>query len=293
MTAAALALYVADRSLPPTVDEQGRAPSALLTAFQQFFALKLLCSWQLAWPSQGPAGTPLHVLAAVCTVAMCWGRTARLGVLGWLVLVLARVVRSWPYTLNHLLLELVVLVWLMLYPVRFDAGPRQPAPLLRVLWPTLLSVWFYSGLQKALQGYYLNGEYMALALLADSGTLGASLRFLAGELQGVSHSVTDWLSAGGPVPLSPLGVVERALCLGAGWLVTAVELLLPGLAFARRTRHLAVPALALAQLAVCGMSGEYDFALTGLGLIGLGWQRWARARYALLGAAAVTLVLLT
>ena len=47
---------------------------------------------------------------------------------------------------------------------------------LQLLWVTLLSVWFFAGVQKLGQGHYLNGESMALPLLAGEDCLGRGLR---------------------------------------------------------------------------------------------------------------------
>jgi hypothetical protein len=96
-----------------------------------------------------------------------------------------------------------------------------------------------------------------------------------------------------PVLLIRIGLtgIARAGCVLVGWLVMGLELALPCLSLQRGTGSIVVPGLALAQLAVGCMSGEYDFAVTGLGFDWSRQRQLARARYALLVCAAVAMAL--
>lgn len=276
--------------VPPSVDGAGTASGVLLSAFQRFFAVKLFCTFQSLWPWHAAGGGWVHAVAALSTVAMCWAPAARAGVCAWLGLMLLQVGRTWPYTLNHFVLEALILFVLSVFPLRLDATGRQAAPALGLLWLTLLSVWFFAGVQKVFQGYYLNGESIALAVTASSGSLGEKLR---GGLDLLHALLSTQPSAAFPVPLAlaslALNGVERWYCIGLGWLIPTGELLLPILCLLSRTQVVALWLLAGGQLGIGWLSGELDFALTALGLIGLGATRHGEARYAVLAAAAVLL----
>ncbi len=91
--------------VPPSVGTDGRVDTRLRLWFQRFLSIKLWCMFHLVWAWHAPGGGWLHVVAAAATLGMNVPRTARCGALAWLGLVLALVARSWPYTLNHILLE--------------------------------------------------------------------------------------------------------------------------------------------------------------------------------------------
>jgi hypothetical protein len=280
---------------PPSVGIDGRVDTRLRLWFQRFLSIKLLCMFHLVWAWSAPGGGWLHVVAAAATLGMNASRTARYGALVWLGLVLALVVRSWPYTLNHILLEAIVLGLLVLFPVRFDArGTREAADDLQLLWLTLLSVWFFAGVQKAVHGYYLNGESMALSLLTDPGASGRGLRFGLSALSSALGAPVG-ADASSLLPMSlgtqhvSLGGLGRVYCIALGGLIVAAEIGLPVLTFFRSTRRAATLGLGLAQCCVGVLTDELDFALLGLGLIGLGSARAIPLRYVLLSVLAVVL----
>jgi hypothetical protein len=269
-------------AVPGSAAPDGSVPVELRVAFQRFLAIKLLGGIHLAWHWHTPGGLVVQLLGAVGSVAMCFRRTAQLGVFIWFNLIGVQLVRSWPYTLNHFILEELILLVLLAFPVRFEAeSGREPLQELQLLWVTLLSVWFFAGVQKIGHGHYLNGESMALPLLAGQDCLGRGLRMglsLVCSLFGAAP-----LTAGG----AALGLVARIYCVGLSWLVLVAEVGLPLLALVPRTRGAATVALGLAQCSVGLLSGELDFAILGLGLIGLGSARHIRTRYALLSGVAV------
>lgn len=265
---------------PASLAGDGTAATELLVAFQRCLALKLFFTFHVIWPW----GAAVQALLAACTLAMCGARTARLGVAAWWALMAFQVARTLPFTLNHYVLELLVLSVLVVFPVRFEPE-RQSGDGLRLLWLAVLSVWFFAGIQKLVHGQYLDGRFMALALLGD-GQLGAHLRGGLELLQADATSalVNPVLASFGPSEQG-LSATARVYSVALGWLVVIAELGLPVLACFPRTRTLAVWGLSVAQAAIGFVSGELDFAITGLALIGLGSARHVRARYATLAVA--------
>jgi hypothetical protein len=273
-------------AVPGSAAPDGSVPSELRVAFQRFFAIKLFGGIHLAWSWHTPHGLAVQLLGAVGSLAMCFRRTAQLGIFIWFNLIGLQLVRTWPYTLNHFILEELVLLVLLAFPVRFavERG-REPVQELQLLWVTLLSVWFFAGVQKIGHGHYLTGESMALPLLAGEDCLGRGLRMglsLVHSLLGPASLVS-----GVDPGAAPLDLVARIYCVGLSWLVIVGEVGLPLLALVPRTRRVATVGLCVAQCSVGLLSGEVDFAILGLGLIGLGSARQIPARYALLSCAAV------
>ena len=263
----------------------GQASNA--TAFRRFFAIKLFCTFMTVWGFTH-TGSWVHAAAIVATLAMYWENWARVGVICWLALVSVQVVRSWPYTLNHFFLESIILGVLAVSPLRRGAqASRWPTG---ALWTLVLSVWFFAGVQKVVHGYYLDGEYFALAITSEPEGVGQSLRLL---LEGVHKALGTSPSHAFPVSSSTLALslnrVERVTCLLAAWVVVAAELGIPLLAALPRTRTLGVKCLLSAQVGIALISREHDFALTGLGLGLLGMTRSATIPY--LGLSALAIVL--
>lgn len=274
-------------AVPGSAARDGSVPAELRVAFQRFLAIKLFGGIHLAWPWHAPGGAAMQILAALGSVAMCFRRTAQLGVFVWFNVIGLQLVRTWPYTLNHFILEELILLVLLAFPVRFAAERgREPLQELQLLWVTLLSVWFFAGMQKIGHGHYWNGESMALPLLSGEGSLGRGLRLGLALI----HSVLGAAPLG-PALLGPgmaaLDLVARIYCVALSWLVLVAEVALPLLALVPRTRGAATIGLGLAQCSVGLLSGEVDFAILGLGLIGLGSARHIHARYALLSCAAL------
>jgi hypothetical protein len=73
------------------------------------------CARRRLAPRHGGGRNPGHELAQNSTLV-------------WLGIVTALVARSWPYTLNHILLEGIVLGLLVLFPVRFELAGTHEAP---------------------------------------------------------------------------------------------------------------------------------------------------------------------
>lgn len=161
-----------------------------------------------------------------------------------------------------------------------------------MLWLTMLSVWFFAGVQKWIHGYYLSGESMALSLLTEHGGSGPGLRFgLSTLVTALGAPAEAGASAELPVALGlqhvTLGALGRVYCVATGGLIVAAEIALPLLTLFRATRRAATIGLVLAQCCVGLLANELDFALLGLGLIGLGSSRIIAPRYVLLSALAI------
>ncbi len=189
---------------------------------------------------------------------------------------------SWPFTINHIALE-AVLVLLML----LAAGDKPNEETLScgdMILLLMLSVWFYSGLQKLFHGYYLSGEYFTLEALSVESGLGRDL-----------NSLLLWLAphlGGGhirPIACCGFGAIEfprwgSLLFQGMGFGTVLAEISVPVLALFRSTRVAGILLLFVFQFAIAKLSHEFDFAFTAFGILLLFTPKIAKQGYLILVA---------
>jgi hypothetical protein len=183
---------------------------------------------------------------------------------------------SWPFTINHGGLEFIALLLVCFDP---GPGPREHAPSAAMIKLLMMSVWFYSGMHKLCDGYYLNGEFFALEVFAGLTPLG---KHLADLLQALAPLFAGAADAGsGALQLTSC---QAGVLLVASWLTIASELLLPLALFFTGTRTLALIALFGVQGMIAYFSAEIDFAFTAYGILLLFVPRISGWAYPLLSS---------
>jgi hypothetical protein len=250
--------------------------------FRRFIALKIGAPLlfdnvlQLPFP-------PFVVIPIVAAAVVVSGlrRHFQWGLLVILAISLGEIWLSWPFTLNHVVLEALIVGMMILDPGETIKGPST-ARLIQFL---MLSVWFYSGIQKLFHGYYMSGEYMALEAFSGESRLGVSLAWLLHSLE----------RATGAPPFPPLHCCvtaplslqwwEVAILRSLGILTVAAEIGFPLLLLFRRTRAAGVFLLFCLQLAIGIFSREIDFAFTSTAILLLFTPKIARVGYAALAIA--------
>ena len=256
--------------------------------FRVALAFKMLCTF--AGMSRLPLGPTRLCLLLVLFLALgltASRRYSRYGFLIYFGAVLHQVIRTFPLTINHFLLELLILFILLLFPT----SPHDPeksqevdGTALRILQINILFVWFYSGIQKLVHGYYLNGEMFALTTFFEPADgLGRSLQAVSSFFSTTKFplSVTDTFANIG----IPLNHAQQVFFLGASWFTVLMELSLPLMMLFRQTRGFASVSLVVAQILVGISAGELDFTLTGVGVLLLFIPRSFRWTYSLYAVA--------
>ena len=184
-----------------------------------------------------------------------------------------RVLITLPHTLNHAWFEL--LVALVLWRAAACPTRRLTAQARQVLRLAILSMFFFSGLQKLVHGQFISGEYLLRAIVFESNTMADHLRFaLAGFQHLPERDVHELLLH--PVVLNvrpQLHTFLRVLSVG----IVAAELVVPILVVFRVRG--ARWALLATQIGIGLVSGEADFALTATGLVLLLWSVPPRASW--------------
>jgi len=187
--------------------------------------------------------------AAAATLIPRFGRWAAAVAAGLLT---AELVSSFPGTPNHVYLEYLCV--LLFASLTEDDEVEGPLLLATLRWMTVV-VLFYTGLQKLLGGYFVNGEFLVWAVSARDrfGDVFALL-LPGGELERIR--ALDGLTVGsGPYRTHYLPFL---IASNAVWVA---ELVLPVLLVVRNTRVLAAVASIALILAIQVGAREVMFAL--------------------------------
>lgn len=245
-------------------DSESADPATVAHSFRRFLCLKVgFVLVLIAWSNSLVLGLAVGAVALVASRRRHY--LAALIVL--FVLAAARAAAEFPYTINHVGLE-VYLLLLMIVLSSSASNPetsvRVSQHLLRVMKVSLLSVWFYSGVQKVVQGYYHTGEIFFFHQTPRGGLTDDALSVLRGVLPTSMPALQDLTPAVDCFIFMQLPVSNVFIAFLA-WLGTAIvvaEISLPMLAL-RFPRGGAV-ALAILHILIAVATWEWDFAFVGL-----------------------------
>ncbi len=243
---------------------EGVSPG-LLVFFRVFLTVKILSPelFPQGWLAT-PAVASLGVLSVMLLLTVSrWYRLALAlvaGVSGY------EAYSSWPFTINHGGLEFIALMLLLLEPPpSSETQVLRAGTLIKLL---MISVWFYSGMHKICDGYYLHGEFFALEALGQDTGMGKKLAALWQFAAGLLHENTSLpLLACCSARQLGVSVAGAAFFIGLSWATILAELLLPLALFFHRTRYLALAALFVFQGMIAYFSGEIDFAFTAYAIL--------------------------
>ncbi len=182
--------------------------------------------------------------------------------------------RSWPFTINHGGLEFGILLLMCLIP-KDDSKSFgiSCADMIKLL---MLSVWFYSGVHKLLDGYYLNAEFFALEVLSNETTLGQHLHYILGFFGFGTNAEALACCTEGVFEFSK---GQIGILLALSWLTIIVEIVLPLSLLSPKLRPLGIVSLFIFQSFVSYFSGEIDFAFTAFAVLFLFVPRLAPFTY--------------
>lgn len=178
-----------------------------------------------------------------------------------------RIALTLPHTLNHAWFECLaaVVLWRA-----FSRGDLRTIVHGRCLLQfALLSVFFYSGVQKLVHGQFASGEYLLRTVALESSHMADVLTAGFGLVSALPSARASDLVLG-PVPLDVTPQLHAGVRL-LSLLIIAAELSVPVLVAARvrGSRWL----LLATQVGIGLSSGEFDFAITATGLILLFWRK--------------------
>lgn len=226
--------------------------------FRRTFVLKLVvCHLQ---SGSGVSWSSFDSLVVLAGLAAASDRLRGLGLTFLLVQQAALIATTFPQTLNHQFLETLILAHLCLLPpkmvVTTGGSSVSAVGMIRI---TIVTVWVYAGLQKAANGYYLNGEMFGRELLFSSGDLGRFFRWITGSsgLRALTEYPTDFSCSE-----FTLSAASALLILLISWGTVIAEVILPFLLLRSRSRTLAAWSLLCFSIMSTAASGELSFGLT-------------------------------
>lgn len=193
------------------------------------------------------------------------------GLLVFAMYALYKVIGAFPGTPNHFYVEGVILVVLLL-----DSTPAlgandgfSPVNLLKVLY---LIMFVQTGLAKVVNGYWMDGEYVAVSAFAGpEGSLFGILQ--RAVIRGLDWLLWDTLPALDPAPsffASAAVALPNWVAIYmsiSGVAVILLEILLPFAMTVPRFRPVAFPLFVTFQAAVSFGAGIISFAFTGLACV--------------------------
>lgn len=197
-------------------------------------------------------------------------RGAWVGPLLVLLLKVAAIVLSAPYTINHAFFDAGLLLLLTTYSYDTTSAPHP----LRIAQAGILIVFVQAGLQKLAAGYYTSGEFLAMRVLFDNGGMGARLRFFFGD----SLTAKPWPSwfVTTDVSLPTRQWTALAIMSNCVWIA---EIWLPMMVLRASWRSCAIAGLLLLESAIFVLSGEVSFGFTTMACLLAFFPRHVRLVY--------------
>ena len=285
-------------------------PMELTTMFRLFLIVHVaLFTLKLSWTPADPVRIQLvRGAMIICVFLSIHWRLAPFAILPALVLQLYFLLHGtsiFPETGNHKYLESYLLVLLLICPSRpLDsphASSQSPSSMTDGTFCHLtqvlaLSVYFYAGIQKALGGRWLSGEYLTQRLLAPVDVASAnpvnhglpvflrrSVDLISQQLNlpSINYPALETASSLDNLPLI-LPIWATSFLLVVSWLTVFVEILCPSLIFFRCTRRLAIPACILMAIMLGVIANETEFMFTMLGCLLLFYPNHAVRNYSAL-----------
>ena len=244
---------------------------------QALHFFRIFLSLKIAAPYLFPLGAPSIPYIALVLVASL-PRYYLSGLVGILILSAKELVETWPLSINHNALEMVILALLCLYPSesKGDSPKTYPSCNELIQW-LMVSVWVYSGIHKLLDSYYWNGEFFALEVLSDASGLGHKLGLLIQQV-GIALPIQAPLACCSVLPFANSPAFAGFLLLLA-WATVLTEIILPWGLFLPKVREYTLLALFIFQANIAYFSGEIDFAFTAFAILLLFVPRIARVAY--------------
>lgn len=245
--------------------------------FERVLAIKILLFYFAK--NTSPSMTALQVtLATLLFISFLIITCSQKALWGWVTFLFVQIVEVFnyfPWTPNHMYIEALLCLLAVLYYLR----PTQPSMIgtTKSITVILALSFFYAGVQKIVQGQWLNGEYLAhhIFFAPDWNQLARFLRWS-----------TEWLFSTSVEPQSIYSLKEAFthphlpsilfFTQTMSRSVVILEIILPLLLFTKRFSSLAVLGLIALQLGIAMTAGIWGFAITGSACLALGLNHFPK-----------------
>lgn len=193
-------------------------------------------------------------------------------------ILLVKIIGTFPYTINHFMFEFLIAILLFLWFIeKLDASCLR-GEIDRDSWVIhygkiiFASVWIYAGIQKIVQGEYLNGQFFLFTFAENSDQMKHLMAFMQSFLRSdllalnSAYLSSDFVSRG--INLESFQSL-RMLSIAIGWSVTLSEIILPIWVIAARRKLLPCLVWYAIQVSIGYFSKEIDFMWSCLIMQGL------------------------
>lgn len=257
--------------------------------FRCFFALKHFLNHfdmavrEILWGYDPWICYPKALALCIAFILSCSRHLYWAGLLTFLgFLLFVKFIPTFPFTINHVGVEAVVLlIMLLLSSSDFGSLRARKLNLLctRLIQYLIISVYVYSGIHKVLNGYFLNAEMFGLSVLHGATSLSVPLTgFLMPfvELYGGGRPWVPNCCTSGTLDIEWWYVTWF---LVVSWMVLLGELLVPLLTLFRMTRFIGALLFLMLQLGIAITSLEFDFAYSAFAFLLLFLPTWSKFNY--------------
>lgn len=225
-----------------------------VAAFQSLFLLIVGVEyWCRAIPKWGSLSalyvTALPLATLLCTAGL-WPAVRRWATLGLALVHAVVIAAEFPAAGNHAYLELYFC--LLIAFVDPEREEEQRLFVMAARW-MMVVIFFYSGMQKLVHGYYFAAQYFAFSMTLPSFRDVFQWLVPADEIQRLTHLAGDW--GDGPYRSDDLGL---RLLTNATWIL---ELTLAPMLLLRATRSLAVAGILALLVGIESGAREVFFGL--------------------------------
>ena len=255
-------------------------PAILIRAFRIYFCFHIFIhTFKIHWIYPGPMAWAVRSAILLAALLSAHKRYYPAGLLIILVYKMYFVIDQLPTTANHAFMETLVVLFLLLFPDQpvsgragDQAGCLVDGTSVHLTQFALLSIYFYSGVQKIVHGFWWQGEYLAHCLISreDMGMwyMGQQVVQKVEAMLG-GLEMTFPLTKAMRLETVPLEVPGWAIVffIIMSWLVIATELVPPLLILIPRTRSLGLLLIILTMLGIAVYSWEVEFMFASVGVL--------------------------
>jgi len=260
----------------------------LTAAFRTYFCFHLfLQALKLPWYfGHGVFSYTQIGLSLFFTVLAFHKKTFKASLIFFLIYKLYWINYTFPLTANHYYVEFLILLLLLIFPNNKRVDGTHDGTAIRLVQFSILSIYFFGGVQKLVLGQWLNGEFL-LNLFLRNGMAGLTSTVSALIWKLDSNALVNWGGMARGFQAVPFEISSFAfgIILILSWLTLLTEIGLPLLFLFKKSLKVGIFLIIILQIVIGFSAWETEFMFAALGCIFLFFNKNSIKNYSLLGLA--------
>ena len=173
---------------------------------------------------------------------------------------------TFPMTANHYFVEFFIVLFLLLFPdTEVEKNKSYEGASARLIQITILTIYFFGGVQKLIYGFWLNGEFIIHEFLQQPSVgLGKTLSTFLMSFDPNAILAPIKLAADMEVIPYHLSAFSIAMIMILSWLTLLTEIFVPLLFLFKKTRNLGLITMIILQVSIGFSSWETEFMFAAL-----------------------------